>query len=112
MKFVMQEIMAGNPTQSFSGRVEELREELDVFYADMCNFRSLDASEIFLKLAAFTSRASYIRGQIMRLPENRFMTNFRTKELDPFIDECDRQFKVWSRAFSVQSHEWEMTKGI
>lgn len=102
----------GVERQVFTKDLDRMREEIDGFFNLMNSFGSLDSSEIFQSLAAFTARASFLRSQIMRLPENRMMTNFRTKELDPFIEECDRQFKIWSRAFSVQSYEWEMTKGI
>jgi hypothetical protein len=98
--------------QFFNKDLEKIRAELDSFYDIMNSFSSLDPSEIFQSLAAFTARASYMRSQIMRLPENRMMTNFRTKELDPFIEECDRQFKFWSRYQSVQAYEWEITKGV
>jgi hypothetical protein len=97
--------------QRFDKNIESIREELDEFYDVMNSFPTFESSEIFQTIAAFTARASYIRSQIMRMPENRMMTNFRTKELDPFIEECDRQFKVWSRAWSVISQEWDMTKG-
>lgn len=98
--------------QAFSQSIDDIRAELDDFYNTMASFGIDDSTEIFQNLAGFTARASFIRAKIMRMPENRALTNFRTKELDPFIDECDRQFKLWSRAFSVQSNEWEQTRGI
>ena len=80
--------------------IESWRQEIDGYYDQMMSFNSEDPGEIFTCIAAMTARASYIRTQIVRT-ENRFNQNFRTKELDPFITECDRQFKVWSRAFTV-----------
>lgn len=111
MDFILEDVRRTVSKQRFDNSIEGIRKELDVFFDIMNGFVALDSSEIFEKLAGFTARASYIRSQIMRMPESKMMTNFRTKELDPFIDECDRQFKIWSRAFSVQSHEWEITKG-
>ena len=125
MRFALEEAKIEPATERYSNSVDqkvirarsdkdlhELRDELDMFFITMSKFDEAESAEIFQNLAAFTARASYLRSQIMRIPENRMMTAFRTKELDPFIEECDRQFKIWSRAFSVQSQEWEMTRGI
>ncbi len=111
MRFTLEETGKDIKKQVFNHSIESIREELDEFYSIMSSFSVDDSIDIFKDLAGFTARASYLRSQIMRRPENRGLTNFRTKELDPFIDECDRQFKLWSRAFAVQSYEWEMTKG-
>lgn len=112
MDFTLEDVRQSVIKQRFEKDINKIREEIDGFFDIMNAFPAFDSSEIFQNIAAFTARASFIRTQIMRMPENRQMTNFRTKELDPFIEECDRQFKIWSRAFSVQSQEWEMTKGI
>lgn len=82
------------------------RRELDSYYTQMKDFVISDPAEIFTCIAGMTARASEIRSRIVR-SENRILQNFRTKELDPFIVECDRQFKVWSRAFTVYQTEAE-----
>lgn len=110
MQFVLTEELKRDPLSKNRFTVEGMRRELDEFYGDMCSFTPEDP-DIFVKLAGFTARASFLRSQIMRMPENRLMTNFRTKELDPFIDECDRQFRTWSRNFAVLTQEWEMSRG-
>lgn len=111
MKFVLEEIKRDVLPRS-TGRmdIESMRLELDVWYQQMSEFSAYD-DDIFVKLAGFTARASGLRSQIMRVPESRLLTNFRTKELDPFIEECDRQFRLWSRNHAVQVQEWEMSKG-
>lgn len=86
------------------------RKEIDGFYAVMDTFSAMDPSDIFRSLSSMSSRMSYIRGQIVR-SENRQWGNFRTKEIDPFIAECDRQFKLWSRCFTTATLDWEMSKG-
>lgn len=86
------------------------QKELDGYFEEMYKFGDLEPDEIFRKLSAWTSRASYIRGQIVRI-NNKRMQWFRTQEIDPFITECDRQFKNWSRTFSVQSLDWNMQRG-
>lgn len=71
----------------------------------------MESGIVFQKLAGYTARASWTRSLIQRQIENRAWTKFRTTQLDPFIEECDRQFRVWSRAFAVQSQEWQISKG-
>lgn len=87
-------------------QIQEWRKELDSYYAQMKDFVIADPAEIFTRIAGMTARASEIRSRIVR-SESRILQNFRTKELDPFIVECDRQFKIWSRAFTVYQTEAE-----
>lgn len=102
-----------SPKQARNGGelLNAYRKEMDNFYKEMRNFHSEDPAVIFREIAAMTARFSHIRSQIVRA-ESKVWQNFRTKEVDPFIEECDRQFKIWSRAFSVQTLDWEMTKGV
>lgn len=87
------------------------RKEVDSFYQELQGFDTLDPTDIFRRLSAMTARMNYIRSQIVRL-ENRQWGNFRTKEIEPFIAECDRQFKFWSRCFAAHTLDWEMSKGF
>ena len=87
------------------------RAEIDAFYETMQHFNNADMSEILGHLSSFSARMSAVRSQIVR-SESRMMNNFRTKEIDPFLEECDRQYKIWSRQLTVLQNEWEMTKGI
>jgi hypothetical protein len=91
-------------------KIHDWREELDSFYGTMQTFPSLRIDEILVTLSSFSARMNYIRTQIVR-SENRMMGSFRTKEIDPFIEECDRQFKIFSRLMSLQSMEYDMLRG-
>lgn len=90
--------------------IQTIRNELDGYYKKMIEFPTMEADEIFMQLSSFTARMSYIRSAIMR-SDNRLLVALRTKEIDPFINECDRQFKIWSRTFSVQTMEYETSRG-
>ena len=87
--------------------LEQWRSELDDFYDRMNNFAE-DEDEIFRSLSAMSARVSQIRSQVVRR-ENRALQVFRTQEVDLFLKECDRQFKIWSRILTVSQHEWEIT---
>lgn len=84
--------------------------ELDGYYALMREFSGADMTEILMGLAAFSARASEIRTVLVR-EENRRAQSFRTKELDPFLEEVDRQFKVWSRLQAVRDMEFRASGG-
>lgn len=88
--------------------IRSLQGELDTYYAQMRAFQRDDVTEVFMALAAFTARASEVRGYLSRQSSKR-IDSFRTRELDPFIDECDRQFRVWSRMQSVRQLEADLT---
>lgn len=88
--------------------LNQWREELDHFYDIMNDFGG-DEEDIFRNLSAMSARASQIRSLVVR-QENRVLQTFRTQEIDPFLKECERQFKIWSRVFSVSQFEWEQTR--
>jgi hypothetical protein len=87
--------------------LEQWRSELDEFYNRMNRFAE-DEDEIFRNLSAMSARMSQIRTEVVR-KENRALQVFRTQEIDPFLKECDRQFKFWSRVLTFSQHEWEVT---
>ena len=98
-----------NISHSADANVLKWREEMDSYYKLMETFDSEPVDEVMRALASMTSRFSQIRSWIVR-SESRAGTHFRTKEVDPFIEECDRQFKIWSRILSVQSMDWELSR--
>jgi hypothetical protein len=91
-------------------KLTEFEDEIDGYYDIMVEFKEMDSGEILEALSAFTARASQIRANLIR-QDNRTIQAFRTKQLDPFIEECERQFKVWSRFISVRQFEWESSRG-
>lgn len=99
-----------SPAPRKSGQLDVWRSELDSYYSEMRKFESMDPVEVFLRLSAFSARASEIRSVIVR-SENRRHTSFRTQEIDPFIDECDRQFKLHSRIQSTREMEFRISGG-
>ena len=86
------------------------RQELDGYYTQMREFNGWLSYEVLQALSAMSARASELRGHLMR-NDSRRATGFRTKELDPFLDAVEFQFKVHSRLIAVQQAEWEMSKG-
>jgi hypothetical protein len=91
--------------------LDAIRKEFSGYYSRLIELKDLPPREILESLSAFTARAFQVRSEIIRLNE-RDWTNFRTKELDPFVEECDRQFKIWSRIISQDKLDWDMTRGF
>jgi hypothetical protein len=93
-------------------KLDEFRNELDEYYAIMQTFGQMSPTDILMSLSSFTARMAHVRMHLVRPGRaNTTTNNFRTKELDPFLDQCGDQFKIWSRLIAVQGQEWEQTRG-
>jgi hypothetical protein len=86
------------------------RAELDSYFARMRNFAALEPDEIFKELSAMSARASEVRGYLVR-SQTRLSNTFRTQEIDFFLTEADRQFKLYSRITAIRTLDWEMARG-
>lgn len=90
--------------------VRTWRTELDSYFARMRNFASLEPDEIFKELSAMSARVSELRGRLVR-SQSRLANTFRTQEIDFFLSEVDRQFKLYSRITAIRTLDWEMSRG-
>lgn len=98
------------PSVTMTLSLDSVRSEIDEYYTAMIEeFPRQNAADNMAALAAYTARMSYIRTISVRNPD-KTMQNLRTKEVDPFITECDRQFKVWSRIVSVSEIEYATSR--
>ena len=96
--------------RTLNERLESWRAEILGNLDEMTTFSSKDTIEILRLLSSYSARASWIRNICVR-SGSKIADNFRIKELDPFLGEVDRQFKVWSRIASVMTTEWEISRG-
>lgn len=87
--------------------VEKLRQELDTYLEQMQQFPTMMPDEIFRLLSGWTARATELRIQLNRSDNGR-SNAFRTKEIDPFLEECERQFKFHSRIQASQEMEMRL----
>lgn len=83
------------------------RDELDQMYTEMKTFDDFDLGNVFLKLAGWSARASEIRSHLSR-HESRQNTAFKSKEIEPFLSEIDRQFRTFSRIQALRESEYKM----
>jgi hypothetical protein len=89
--------------------ISSWRKEILGYLEEMKKFRNVGVREILCTLSAYSSRASEIRMRIVKSSDRRAQS-FRTQEVDPFLAEIDRQFKIWSRVASLMQTEWEITQ--
>lgn len=87
--------------------VDQLRAEIDRYFDEMKRFQGYAPDEIFLLLSGWTARASEVRGQLNRSSKS-VARQLITREIDPFIQECERQFRYHSRRHSVNDMEYKM----
>ena len=94
------------PPNSISG----WKTEIAGYYETMQEFIYTDAITVFQNLSQFSARASEMRSLISFSP-GREETSFRTKIIDPFIEECDRQFKIHSRIQAINEMDAKLAGG-
>lgn len=86
------------------------REELDTYFVDLKRLKSWQPAEVFLWLSGVTARLVELRTICWR-SESRRLTALRSREIDPLIDECERQFRFHSRVEATRRIEWDAMRG-
>lgn len=101
------ELEANGDEKTGSTWVSQLRKEIDGYYEEMKGFGGQYPDDIFLKLSSWTARMSEVRGRLTR--SSKVSANrIRIDEVDPFISECDRQFKFHSRRQAVNEMDFRL----
>lgn len=90
--------------------IDPLRAELSQYREAMCKLKGQGTRDVLLQLSAWHARAVTMRAQVVR-SESRRSNGFRTQEIDPFIEACDFQFRIWSRIQSFDDSEMRMARG-
>lgn len=90
--------------------ISAARRELDGYYVEMRHFDGFDVTDIFQKIAAWSGRAAELRSHLVR-QESRRAATFRTRELEPFLEQLDFQFRIYSRLQSVRQMEADLSRG-
>lgn len=89
--------------------ISDWRKELSEYLEQMFEFsKNDDPLDALRKLSAMGSRARYMQAITSR-SGSRFAKSFHYDEVNPFLDEVEMQFKIWSRVATLLKDEWEMT---
>lgn len=93
--------------------IDKTRDEIDSYYSMIEQFPKKEPGMILQDLAVISGRVSEIRTKITRIESsNRKLQQLRTKEIDPLLEEVDRQYKIWSRIISVRQQEFDMARSL
>lgn|SRR5690606_18245864 len=91
--------------------VEKWTVELVGYLKAMRGFeKSRDTYEILCSLSAMSARASYFRNRSFQANHPK-LNRLRLDVIDPFLEEVERQFKIWSRVQTVNQHEYTLAGG-
>lgn len=96
--------------KTLQDEIGDHHKELVGYLQEMHDFKTKDTIEIMQQLSAYSARASWMRNRLVR-SGSKVAETFRIKEVDPFLTEVDRQFKIWSRIASVVATEWDIARG-
>lgn len=95
----------------YGSSLDGWRKEIAQYYAVMKVMVDLDPTTVFQHLSQFSARASEMRSMIPSLKETREQASFRLRIIDPFIEECDRQFKIHSRIQAIREMDARLAGG-
>jgi hypothetical protein len=102
-----EKMMNSEATIPLSKAIETWRKELGANLEEMQKFETMGLENILRRISAYSARATYIRSKLVR-SKNPEANSFRTQEVDYFLTEVDRQFKVWSRFAAVLEMEMKL----
>jgi hypothetical protein len=92
-------------------QLEQWRKELTGYLAEAKGIADDDPDEAMRWMAATSARVCEIRDQSWDLRSPK-AAQLRSRHIDPFVQEIDRQFKIASRRFATAEHELRMTRGM
>lgn len=95
-----------NAEQTF---IAFIRDELDSYFVTLKRLNSIPPEEVFAFLSGVSARLVEVRGQCWR-SESRRLSGLRVHEVEPLLEEIDRQFRIHSRIQSVRQFELDMVR--
>lgn len=86
------------------------KNEIDTYYKAVKLFHEQEPDEVLRQVSAFTARLLEIRSRLMRSGGVQ-STQFRTRELDPLMENLDLQWKLHSRLHSFREFDYKASGG-
>lgn len=103
--------MEQGTTIKYETGLDAWRKEISKCYQLMKVLVDMDPSDAFRHLSQFSARASEMKSLIPAMRESREQASFRIRILDPFLEECDRQFRINSRIQAVKEMDAKLAGG-
>lgn len=94
--------------------VRSFAAELNGYYTVIRSYPNLEPDEVLRSLSGVSARLTEMRAVCCRLSDRgdcRSADKLRIKEIDPLLEECDRQFKYHSRIQTTRELDWRMAGG-
>ena len=101
--------MLGKP--NYLGTRHEIQTELDVVAVAIRAFHLKQPDQVMREVAAFSARLTELCVLLHRVEStDRQYTRIRTQQVDRFLDELERQYKIASRLVEVMRQDLELLK--
>lgn len=95
----------------YLGTRDEIERELDIIAAAIRAFARKQPDQIMREVAAYSARLTELAVLLHRVEgSNRQYTRVRTQQVERFLSECDRQFKIASRLVEVMRQDLELMR--
>lgn len=94
--------------------IDSVRDEIDEAFGDMRTFYNRDPDEIMRLVGGHSARLSELRVRIMRIEDyqhTRLWKDVRQREIEPALEELERQWRNASRLQSVRELDWKIESG-
>lgn len=94
------------------GSIDSIRDEINDAFADMKSFLNREPDEIMRITSGHSARLSELRVMCQRI-EDWYVParQLRVRELEPTLEELERQWRSASRLFTVRELDWKMESG-
>ena len=97
---------------SIGRSIDQVRIEIDDAFADIKTFTNREPDEIMRMAAGHSARLSELRVKAMRIEDFRpEWKRIRQRELEPALEELQRQWAHGSRLHSVRELDWRIESG-
>lgn len=92
--------------------INQARVEVDDAFKDIETFVNREPDEIMRLAAGHAGRLSFIRVRVMRIEDYKHQwKDVRTRELEPCLEQLDKQWAHGSRLHSVREFDYKVEAG-
>ena len=89
-----------------------VRTEVDDAFDDIKTFHQREPDEVFRLVSGHSARLAELRGRSYRIEDRAPVWKaIRTREIEPALDELNKQFQIASRLLSVRDLDYRMEAG-
>lgn len=94
------------------GTRDEIERELDLIAAAVRAFHQRQPDQVMREIAAYSARLTELSVLLHRVEgtQGRQYTRIRTQQVERFLAELDRQYRIASRMVEVQRQDLELMK--